>query len=71
MLRGEVAPTGIDPVTFRFSVTLGLKSHSIYGVGSLLTRHFPGWSQLLAVGSAGGNGPNMAQVCREAAAGVT
>ena len=56
-----VAPTGVDPVTFRFSVIQRRISHSIYMGDILLIRHFSGCSQLLAVGFRAGNGPEMAQ----------
>ena|SRR5690606_25474180 len=62
MLYSMVAPTGVDPVTSRFSVTSGAIPHCIYVLGMLLIRYFSEWSQLVAANSRGGNGPEMAHV---------
>jgi hypothetical protein len=44
-----VAPTGIDPVTFRFSVSLKVSPHYLYCADTVLIRDFSEWSQLLTV----------------------
>ena len=56
-----MAPTGVDPVTFRFSVIQRGISHSVYMGDILLIRYFSDWSQLVAVGFRAENGPEMAQ----------
>lgn len=56
-----VAPTGIDSVTFRFSVSLGVFLHCIYGCDIPLIRDSFEWSQLVSVTFWAINGPLMAQ----------
>jgi hypothetical protein len=56
-----VAPTGIDPVTFRFSVSLGGFLHCIYGVDIALIGDSSESSQLVSVTFWAINGPLMAQ----------
>jgi hypothetical protein len=55
------APTGIDPVTFRFSVSLGGFLHCIYGCDITLIRDSSESSQLVSVTFWAINGPLMAQ----------
>ena len=52
-----MAPTGVDPVTFRFAVNPSPISYSIYTGDILLISNFSRWWQLLAVGFRAGNGP--------------
>lgn len=56
-----VAPTGIDPVTFRFSVRLGGFRHCSYGCDIALIRDSSKRSQLVSVGFRAFNGTLMAQ----------
>jgi hypothetical protein len=57
-----VAPTGIDPVTFRFSVSLGVFSLNTYGCDIWLIRDYPESSQLVSVRFRAINGTLMAQI---------
>ncbi|MET0480672.1 MAG: hypothetical protein ABWZ69_04895, partial [Mycetocola sp.] len=56
-----MAPTGIDPVTFRFSVSLVGFRHCTYGCDIALIRTSSEWSQLVSVTFWSLNGPLMAQ----------
>ena len=57
----EAVPTGVDPVTFRFSVSPGVFSHYVYGQNPQNLAVFIRECQFVSVGFRGFNGPNMAQ----------